>query len=90
MTNLETGLTLMIVGMTTVFTILLFVILVGKTLISYTNKFAPLPPPPKLKSTDNKTSLSHHSPTTKQIAAITAAVQIVTKGKGSISHIEKV
>ena len=41
MENIETGLLLMIVGMTTVFAILLIVINLGKGLIVLVNKYAP-------------------------------------------------
>lgn len=41
MENLETALLLMVVGMATVFAILLLVIYLGKLLISLVNKYAP-------------------------------------------------
>ena len=41
MENIETGLLLMVVGMTTVFAILLIVIYLGKGLIVLVNKYAP-------------------------------------------------
>jgi len=41
MENIETGLLLMIVGMTTVFAILMIVIYLGKGLIVLVNKYAP-------------------------------------------------
>lgn len=41
MENIETGLLLMVVGMTTVFAILLIVIYLGKGLIALVNKYAP-------------------------------------------------
>lgn len=41
MENIETGLLLMVVGMTTVFIILLIVIALGKGLIALVNKYAP-------------------------------------------------
>ena len=41
MENIETGLLLMVVGMTTVFAILLIVIYLGKGLITLVNKYAP-------------------------------------------------
>ena len=41
MENLETALLLMVVGMATVFAILLIVIYLGKLLISLVNKYAP-------------------------------------------------
>lgn len=41
MENLETALLLMVVGMATVFAILLIVIYLGKLLVSLVNKYAP-------------------------------------------------
>ena len=41
MENIETGFLLMVVGMTTVFAILLIVIYLGKGLIVLVNKYAP-------------------------------------------------
>ena len=75
MENLETALLLMVVGMATVFAILLIVIYLGKLLISLVNKYAPeeqLPVPGNI------------------VAAITAAVNVVTQGKGKVAKIEKI
>ena len=71
MENLETALLLMVVGMATVFAILLLVIYLGKLLISLVNKYAP-PIPGNI------------------VAAITAAVNVVTQGKGKVTKIEKI
>ena len=87
--NLHTALTVMAVGMVTVFTILSLVVLTGKLLISAVNKFAPAPESLKKRSTKSlsKTLAGKEKET---IAALVAAVEAVTGGKGKITSIEKV
>ena len=85
MENLETALLLMVVGMATVFAILLIVIYLGKLLISLVNKYAPeeqLPAKQKLKSPVLIPEIF--------FPAITAAVNVVTQGKGKVAKIEKI
>lgn len=85
MENLETALLLMVVGMSTVFIILLIVIYLGKLLISIVNKYAPAEEVP-IKQQQAKAP----TPISGQIlAAITAAVNVVTQGKGKVVKIEK-
>jgi oxaloacetate decarboxylase gamma subunit len=83
MENLQTALLLMIVGMTTVFAILLIVIYLGKLLIHLVNKYAPeevaLP-----KKVAGPAPVPPHI-----LAAITAAVNVVTHNKGRIVNVEK-
>lgn len=75
---------LMGVGMITVFIVLLCVVIVGKLLISFVNRFVPL----------SKTGTKQPPLTSKiepaKIAAITSAVEIFTKGKGIIANITKI
>lgn len=84
MENFQTGLLLMVVGMVTVFAILLIVIYFGKLLIALVNKYAPEEViVPKQRAA---------SPAPIQpniVAAITAAVNVVTHNKGKIVKIEK-
>jgi oxaloacetate decarboxylase gamma subunit len=82
MENIETGLMLMVVGMITVFLILLIVIYVGKGLILLVNKVAPEEAPKKAPTV---------TPTADAGAmdAIKAAVDILTAGKGQVIKIEK-
>jgi oxaloacetate decarboxylase gamma subunit len=82
MENIETGLMLMVVGMITVFLILLIVIYVGKGLILLVNKVAPEEAPKKAPTV---------APTADAGAmdAIKAAVDILTAGKGQVIKIEK-
>jgi oxaloacetate decarboxylase gamma subunit len=82
MDNLGFGLMLMVVGMVTVFIILLIVINLGKLLIAAVNKFAP-------DETQPKVSAQRAIGDSDSIAAIKAAVQVLTAGKGKVVKIEK-
>ncbi|MDO4164309.1 MAG: OadG family protein [Bacteroides sp.] len=86
MENLNTALLLMVVGMATVFAILLIVIYLGKGLIALVNKYAPEEVVPA------KPSATHApAPVPANImAAITAAVTVVTHGKGKVTKVEKI
>lgn len=85
MENLNTALLLMMVGMTTVFAILLIVIYLGKALIALVNKYAPEEVSPV------KAGASGQAPIPGNIlAAISAAVTVVTQGKGKVSKVEKI
>lgn len=89
MENLETGLLLMVVGMTTVFAILLIVINLGKGLIVLVNKYAPE------EVTNKKTVASATHPLAgslsgKETAAIVAAISAATGGQGKVVKIEKI
>jgi len=91
MENLETGLLLMVVGMATVFVILLIVIYLGKGLIGLVNKYAPeeiivKKQAPALQQVQATPSESISGSAT---AAIVSAISIVTKGKGQVTKIEK-
>ena len=83
MENLQTALLLMVVGMTTVFAILLIVIYLGKLLIYLVNKYAPEEVVPVKKA-------AGPAPIPANIlAAITAAVNVVTSNKGKVVKVEK-
>lgn len=85
MENLQTGLLLMAVGMITVFAILLIVIYLGKLLIQLVNKYAPEEVVvPKQRATSAPAAIPAHI-----VAAITAAVNVVTHNKGKVVKIEK-
>ena len=84
MENLSTAFRLMAVGMVTVFIILLVIIILGKLLTMLVNKYAPA----------EEVTSPKHSKTPAPIpgnilAAITAAVNVVTQNKGKITKIEK-
>lgn len=83
MENLEIALMLMVVGMATVFVILLIVIYLGKGLIAVVNKIAPEENPKK------KTSMVTPTADAGAMDAIKAAVDILTAGKGQVVKIEK-
>lgn len=86
MENIGLGLQLMIVGMVTVFCILLIVINLSKWLIMAVNKWAPeenatpQPQTPKASTAavDNRT-----------LAIIQAAVDQITGGKGSVKKVTR-
>lgn len=85
MENLETALLLMVVGMATVFILLLIVIYLGKLLIFLVNKYAPEEVVPV-----RQTLSKGPAPISGNIlAAITAAVNVVTQGKGKVTKVEK-
>lgn len=70
------------VGMITVFLILFLVVAFGNIIISVVNKY--FPEAEKVLSSQPDKGINR-----KKLAAITAAVNIVTKGKGKITKIEK-
>ena len=81
--ELHTAFLLMGVGMITVFIVLLCVVLVGKLLISFVNRFVPLS-----ETATNQPLTSKIEPA--KVVAITSAVEIFTKGKGKITNINKI
>ena len=85
MENLETAFLLMGVGMATVFVILLIVIYLGKLLISLVNKYAP----EEVVSVKQTSSQAPVPIPGNILAAITAAVNVVTQGKGKVTKVEK-
>ena len=85
MENLETAFLLMVVGMATVFVILLIVLYLGKLLISLVNKYAP----EEVVSVKQTSSQAPVPIPGNILAAITAAVNVVTQGKGKVTKVEK-
>lgn len=84
MSNFQLALLLMVVGMVTVFIILLIVIGLGQALISLVNKVAPEEEAPTKKK-------QAPAPIPANVlAAINAAVTVVTHGKGKVSKVEKI
>lgn len=81
---MEEALELMLTGMSTVFFILIMVVVLGNVIIGGTNKLALTP----LKTTKNPNSTKQEIEPSK-LAAIVSAVQITTKGKGTVTSIEK-
>ena len=85
MENIETAILLMVVGMATVFVILLIVIYLGKLLITLVNKYAPEEVAPAKQETPRGPAPIPGN----FLAAITAAVNVVTQGKGKVTKVEK-
>lgn len=85
MENLNTALMLMVVGMATVFAILLIVIYLGKGLIALVNKYAPEEVVPAKAAASSTAHIPGNI-----LAAISAAVTVVTQGKGKVSKVEKI
>lgn len=77
--TLYTALTLLLIGMITVFVVLSLVVITGNVLIRIVNRFFPV--------LSDKTGLSELSP--EKISAITAAIEIITEGRGKVKSIEK-
>lgn len=84
LSNIEIGLLLMLVGMLTVFAILLIVVLVSKFLIFLTNKVE------VTKSGKSLTGPSTVSIDKKKLAILTAVVSHATAGHGSIESVKKI
>ena len=84
MENLNIALLLMIVGMATVFAILLIVIYLGKGLIALVNKYAPEEVAPAKQAANASAAGPGNI-----MAAISAAVTVVTQGKGKVAKVEK-
>ena len=74
---------LMLTGMGTVFFILIMVVVLGNVIIRVTNTFAVVSNQP------GKTSTSRGIEPAK-LAAIVSAVDVVTRGKGKVSSVEKI
>ena len=84
MENIGTGLMLMLVGMCTVFVILLIIIWLSTLLIKAVNKFALPEEEVKRKPAVATVSLEEDS-----VKAINIAVEKLTGGKGKVMKIEK-
>ncbi|NJN77521.1 MAG: OadG family protein [Saprospiraceae bacterium] len=79
---------ILLVGMITVFTVLALIVASGRVLIWAVNRTVKEIPSIK-KSTIQKSTLQGEM-NPQKMAAIVAAVEIVTNGKGKITSIEKV
>jgi len=73
--------TLLGVGMLTVFVILLIVVVIGNIIIMVVNKFFP--------EAEKSKTVTVNSIGNARMAAITAAVNMVTQGRGRITKIQK-
>ncbi|KAA6318142.1 oxaloacetate decarboxylase gamma chain [termite gut metagenome] len=85
MENIKIALLLIIVGMTTVFAMLLMVINLSKLLIYLVNKYAPEEEVPVEQTVnEEQTSIPKNI-----LAAITATVNVVTSNKGKVVEVKK-
>ena len=78
------ALKLMLTGMSTVFFILIMVVVLGNLIIQLTNKFAVAPVTLTDGADKSKTEIEP-----SKLAAIVSAVEISTKGKGNVTMIER-
>ncbi len=83
MENLSEALLLLLVGMVTVFCVLLIVIFMGKCIVLFVNKYIP----EVVK--EKQAPVSNNNPTPSQVSAINQAIAMITNGKGYVINIEK-
>ncbi len=89
MENIGIGLELMVVGMATVFLILIIVIQLGKLLIALINKVAP----EETVAPKKAATLAQPAPAAvdaSTMAVLAEAVKQITGGKGQISNVTKI
>lgn len=82
--NFDIALQLLGIGMLTVFIILFMVVLLGNLIIRFVNRFVP-ETAQHLSGSESSSGLVD----AKKMAAIVAAVKIVTNGKGNVLKVEK-
>jgi oxaloacetate decarboxylase gamma subunit len=82
-TSISSALTLMVIGMITVFLVLLLVYFTGNILIRVINQW--LPEPTSIVKSSGTEGID-----TKKIAAISAAIELFSEGKARITKIEKI
>jgi len=83
MNNFQIALELLLVGMTTVFFILMLVVLIGRTSITILNKFYP---EKVIEAIETKPGLL----TKNKMVAISTAINIATSGKAKVVKIERI
>ncbi|MDR3309227.1 MAG: OadG family protein [Tannerella sp.] len=88
MENLELGLLLIMVGMTSVFAILLLIIWFSKGLIGLVNRYAPEEFVEKTRRPTTVTPMGNGEVASQTTAAIVSAVSVLTAGAGRVTKIE--
>ena len=78
--DISTALTLLVIGMITVFIVLFLVVLTGNLLIMLVNRY----------SFSEKRAEEDGPVDSRKIAAIVAAAEVITSGEGSVSKIEEI
>ena len=84
--ELNTGLTLLVVGMITVFSILFLVVTSGKVLTLVVNKYYPAK---KIRKVWDEVGIKTDELDRRVITAILTAVELATEGKGKVTQIQK-
>ena len=82
--DFNTALTLLAIGMITVFMVLLFVVLAGNLLIKFVNKFVPASIEPVVERAASNAIAPSKS------AAIKMAIDQLSGGKAEVKNIEKI
>ncbi|MDA3929344.1 MAG: OadG family protein [Prolixibacteraceae bacterium] len=80
--NFEIALQLLGIGMLTVFLILFLVVFLGNIIIRFVNRFIP-----PVETKTSRTNVVQPAISTGKMAAIVAAVQAVTEGKGKVVNV---
>ena len=93
--DFNTAFIILIVGMITIFLVLSLVVISGNLLIKIVNRFhtEEIPAMKDLSTPDSNESNPFpktHNTDDKEIAALVTAVDILTKGKGTITSIKKI
>ncbi len=85
--SIQTGLSLLLIGMLTVFTVLSIVVLTGRVLIYSLNKVKaePVTQSPRSRTESDKEVLS-----SRKLAAITIATQLMTDGTAHIATVQRI
>jgi len=84
------GLKLMVVGMGTVFVVLVLVVIIAKVLVNITNKYFPAEVKKVVKRAQAQVDTVKDVIDKKKLAVISASVEILTKGKGTVAKVEKI
>ncbi len=85
--DLHTAINILIVGMITVFIVLSLVVLTGRLLITIVNRWADKQA--RLQKESSPNIFERPDPLPSHIAAIVAAVDVVTQGRGHITNIRR-
>ncbi|MGK7393099.1 MAG: OadG family protein [Candidatus Cyclobacteriaceae bacterium M3_2C_046] len=90
--DFQVAFTLLLVGMVTVFLILSLVVFMGGALINFVNKNFPAEVKPEVRKTPPAVVPSASAVTIEpgKLSAMVAAVEVVTRGKATITKVEKV
>ena len=84
--SMQIALMLMVVGMVTVFTILILVVLCSKLMIAIINRYFP----EITVAGTSPQSFDGPMQDNKKVSVIIAAVEAITAGKGSVKEIKKI